>query len=158
MRLKPSPWGVGIFRHLNSRGSQVRTRLAAGGRWIRTIGPWREGAGFCCGRRIAGDRTGAAQKGCHFYGVPMVRIHLPPADSQSLSRSVSGSRGRCGTASLVAVLCDCRRHWARCLAIGAGTRASVRAGKQPRPLLLTGTRSPVKTAPVAVTREVVRFL
>ena len=30
------------------------------GRWIRTIGPRHERADFCCGRRIAGDRTGAA--------------------------------------------------------------------------------------------------
>jgi hypothetical protein len=44
------------------RSIQVRTRLPAGGRWIRTIGPSREGAGFCCGRRFASDRTGAAQK------------------------------------------------------------------------------------------------
>ena len=34
--------------------SRIRTRLPAGGRWIRTIGPRRERAGFCCGRRIAG--------------------------------------------------------------------------------------------------------
>ena len=38
-----------------------------GGRWIRTIGPWREGTAFCCGRRIAGDRTGA-QKLVPFMG------------------------------------------------------------------------------------------
>src|SRR5205807_4823852 len=31
-------------------------RLSAGGRWIRTIGPCREGAGFCCGRRIGGNQ------------------------------------------------------------------------------------------------------
>src|SRR5580704_3153687 len=30
-------------------------RLAAGGRWIRTIGTWREGAGFCCGKRCGGS-------------------------------------------------------------------------------------------------------
>src|ERR1700723_1617823 len=28
-----------------------------------TIGSWREGAGFFCGRRIAGDRTGGAYWG-----------------------------------------------------------------------------------------------
>jgi hypothetical protein len=82
MRLKPSPWGVGIFRHLNSRGSQVRTRLAAGGRWIRTIGPWHETAGFCCGRRIAGTERGQPKRVVS-YAVPMVRIHLPPAESRA---------------------------------------------------------------------------
>jgi len=40
----------------------VRSRLAAGGRWIRTIGPRHERAGFCCGRRIAGP-NGGSQKG-----------------------------------------------------------------------------------------------
>jgi len=45
-----------------------------------------ERAGFCCGRRIAGPSAGS-QKGLFFYAVPMVRIHLPPADSLSLSRS-----------------------------------------------------------------------
>ena len=44
------------------RGSQVRRGLAAGGRWIRTIGPRHERAGFCCGRRIAGP-NGGSQKG-----------------------------------------------------------------------------------------------
>ena len=51
-----------------SRGSRpaavcVRHRLSAGGRWIRTIGPRHERAGFCCGRRITGT-NGAAKKGC----------------------------------------------------------------------------------------------
>jgi hypothetical protein len=35
----------GAFRpcaHARRRGCQVRARLAAGGRWIRTIGPWRQ--------------------------------------------------------------------------------------------------------------------
>src|ERR1700736_12199 len=44
-----------------------------------------ERAGFSCGRRIAGPSAGS-QKGLFFYAVPMVRIHLPPADSLSLSR------------------------------------------------------------------------
>jgi hypothetical protein len=44
-------------------GSPVRTRLGAGGRWIRTIGPWRERAGFRWGKRIASDRNwGIPQK------------------------------------------------------------------------------------------------
>src|SRR5690349_14459641 len=42
--------------------NQVRTRLPAGGRWIRTIGPRHERAGFCCGKRIAGP-NGDSQKG-----------------------------------------------------------------------------------------------
>jgi hypothetical protein len=37
-----------------TRESRVRKRLAAGGRWIRTSGTWREGAGFCCGKRMRG--------------------------------------------------------------------------------------------------------
>src|ERR1700732_1905452 len=41
---------------------EVRTRLSPGGRWIRTIGPRHERAGFCCGRRIAGP-NGGSQKG-----------------------------------------------------------------------------------------------
>jgi len=37
--------------------------LSAGGRWIRTLGSWREGAGFCCGRRIAGIAvTGSSER------------------------------------------------------------------------------------------------
>jgi hypothetical protein len=52
--------------------SQVRNRLSAGGRWIRTIGPWHEGAGFCCGRRIT--ETNGAAKRVVSYAVPMVRI------------------------------------------------------------------------------------
>src|ERR1700726_1603886 len=46
-----------------------RDGLSAGGRWIRTIGSWREGAGFFCGRRIAGDRTGAA-----YWGIERGRL------------------------------------------------------------------------------------
>ena len=64
---------------VSQRESQVRTGLPAGGRWIRTISPRHERAGFCCGRRIAG-RTGAAKRVVS-YAVPMVRIHLPPAGS-----------------------------------------------------------------------------
>src|SRR3984893_7533172 len=62
--------------------SQVRTGLFAGGRWIRTIGPCREEVGFRCGRRIAGMEGGQPTERCFFYGVPMVRIYLPPAASQ----------------------------------------------------------------------------
>ena len=34
---------------------------------------------FSCGRRIAGPNAGS-QNGLFFYAVPMVRIHLPPAE------------------------------------------------------------------------------
>src|SRR5580692_97558 len=51
--------------------------LPAGGRWIRTIGPWHETAGFCCGRRIAGTERGQPKRVVS-HAVPMVRIHLPP--------------------------------------------------------------------------------
>ena len=50
-----------------SRRHQVRIGLFAGGRWIPTIGPWHERAGFCCGRRITGT-NGAAKKGCFLRG------------------------------------------------------------------------------------------
>ena len=43
------------------RRRAVRRRLAAGGRWIRTIGPCREGAGLYCGDELGGS-TGAAKK------------------------------------------------------------------------------------------------
>jgi hypothetical protein len=67
-----------------AEGPMVR-RLAAGGRQLRTIGPGTKEPVFCCGRRIAGPSAGS-QKGLFFYAVPMVRIHLPPADSPSLAR------------------------------------------------------------------------
>jgi hypothetical protein len=38
--------------------SQVRTRLSAGGRWIRTIGPCREGAGYIAEGEFARGSTG----------------------------------------------------------------------------------------------------
>jgi hypothetical protein len=41
-------------------GSQVRSGLSAGGRWIRTIGPCREGAGLYCGGELGG-LTGQAK-------------------------------------------------------------------------------------------------
>ena len=45
--------------HFTSRSGAAITRMpssqASGGRWIRTIGSWCEGAGFFCGGRIAGD-------------------------------------------------------------------------------------------------------
>src|ERR1700726_2011038 len=41
--------------------------LSPGGRWIRTIGPRHERAGFCCGRRIAGP-NGGSQKGLFSCG------------------------------------------------------------------------------------------
>ena len=49
------------------RPNRVRTQLSAGGKWIRTIGPWHERAGFCRGRRIAG-LNGVAKKGCFVCG------------------------------------------------------------------------------------------
>jgi hypothetical protein len=49
------------LRPARAQGPEVR-RLAAGGRWIRTIGPRHERADFCCGRRIAGP-NGGAKKG-----------------------------------------------------------------------------------------------
>jgi hypothetical protein len=54
------------LRPARAQGPKVR-RLAAGGRWIRTIGPRHERADFCCGRRIAGP-NGGAKKGCFLCG------------------------------------------------------------------------------------------
>jgi hypothetical protein len=63
-------------RQSGSRG------LSAGGRWIRTIGPWHETADFCCGRRIAGTERGsqsgeptipACQSNNAFAPIPAVR-------------------------------------------------------------------------------------
>jgi hypothetical protein len=65
-------------------GSRVRSCLAGGGRWIRTIGPRRERTGLCCGIRTGGIETGAAHKELFLCGVPTVRIHLPPAESRVL--------------------------------------------------------------------------
>ena len=49
---------IGILAQRHDReGPRVR-RLTAGGRWIRTFGPCREGAGLYCGRRIARGSTG----------------------------------------------------------------------------------------------------
>ena len=48
--------------------SQVRNRLSAGGRWIRTIGPCREGTGLCCGIRTGGSKRGQPTKSCSFAG------------------------------------------------------------------------------------------
>jgi len=60
------------------RGSQVRTRLPAGGRWIRTIGPRHERAGFVAEGELR-DRTGAAKKGgelieCIAAGAPVRKL------------------------------------------------------------------------------------
>jgi hypothetical protein len=45
-----------------------------------------EGSGLNRGRRIAGDRRGQPTNSCFFYGVPTVRIHLPPPTSQLRTR------------------------------------------------------------------------
>src|SRR6202048_4250671 len=66
--------------------NQVRTRLSAGGRWIRTIGPRHERAGFCCGRRIA-EPNGDSQKG-------LFLIRYRWFESISLHRRVRISRSR----------------------------------------------------------------
>ena len=58
--LLPARWFILGFG--GAPESQIRTRLPAGGRWIRTVGPRHERAGFCCGRRIAGP-NGGSQKG-----------------------------------------------------------------------------------------------
>jgi hypothetical protein len=39
--------------------SQVRIGLAAGRRWIRTISPWRDGAGYIAEGELRGDRRGS---------------------------------------------------------------------------------------------------
>src|SRR5580693_3679504 len=49
---------LGLFGHYPPE-SQVRTRLRAGGRWIRTIGPCREGAGYIAKGEFARDRRAA---------------------------------------------------------------------------------------------------
>ena len=61
-------------------GPEVR-RLIPGGRQIRTIGPGAKEPVFVAEGELR-DRARAAKKGC-FFAVPMVRIHLPPAESQS---------------------------------------------------------------------------
>ena len=48
---------LGLFGHYPPE-SQVRTRLRAGGRWIRTIGPCREGAGYIAKGEFARGSTG----------------------------------------------------------------------------------------------------
>jgi hypothetical protein len=47
---------------VRDRLARAVRRLCARGRWIRTIGPRHERAGFCCGRRIA-EPNGGSQKG-----------------------------------------------------------------------------------------------
>ena len=76
--------------------NQVRTRLPAGGRRIRTIGPQHERAGFCCGRRIAGP-NGGSQKGCFLCGTDS--SNPSPSSGESATNParatpVSGARGR----------------------------------------------------------------
>src|ERR1700694_4255732 len=63
--------------------------LAGGGRWIRTLGPRHERAGFCCGRRIAGP-TGAAKKGCFLCGTD--GSNPSPSSRESVSRPHPRSR------------------------------------------------------------------
>src|SRR5271165_2156547 len=64
--LKSFGWGIRALHQLGCSddgaisSSPAPYHLAGGGSRIRTIGSWCEGAGFFCGRRIAGDRTGAA--------------------------------------------------------------------------------------------------
>src|ERR1700746_3786148 len=69
--LKSFSWGIGALRQLFASDDGAISfaacpipslRWRAGGRWIRTIGPRHERAGFCCGRRIAGP-NGGSQKG-----------------------------------------------------------------------------------------------
>ena len=79
--------------------SPIRTELPAGGKWIRTIGPWHERAGFCCGSRIAGTERGQPKRVVS-YAVLMVRIHLPRAVSQQRTVPAVGQRAPFGTVSI----------------------------------------------------------
>src|SRR6266436_1543158 len=63
-----------------SYGDQVRRRLSAGGRWIRTIGPRKDR--FLLRKANCGTERGQPKRVVS-YTVPMVRIHLPPAGSLS---------------------------------------------------------------------------
>src|SRR5260370_31999969 len=49
------------------------------GIWIRTIGLWRERAGFFMRKAKLRGPNGVAKRFV-WYAVPMVRIHLPPGD------------------------------------------------------------------------------
>ena len=69
------------FRHLDG-GSQVRIRLAAGAKWIRTLGPT---LGIIVSRSLLSSRPVPLwESGNHHFanGEPKVRIHLPPPASQ----------------------------------------------------------------------------
>src|SRR6266478_9472784 len=66
-----------------SYGDQVRRRLSAGGRWIRTIGPRKDR--FLLRKANCGTERGQPKRVVS-YAVPMVRIHLPPAESQQRTR------------------------------------------------------------------------
>jgi hypothetical protein len=59
-------------------GIRFRSGLLAGGRWIRTIGPRR--GRFLLRKANCGTERGQPKRVVS-YKVPMVRIHLPPAES-----------------------------------------------------------------------------
>jgi hypothetical protein len=60
---------------------QVRTRLAAGGRWIRTSGSWSRDR-----QTAMGDGTTVCKNGSRSVGEPKARIQLPPAGSRARTR------------------------------------------------------------------------
>src|SRR6266404_5971347 len=84
-RRRPRRWRTPTVIDGIAPENQVRTGLPAGGRWIRTIGPRHERAGFCCGRRIAGP-NGGSQKG-------LLLMRYRWFESISLQRRVSSELG-----------------------------------------------------------------
>src|SRR6266404_499335 len=95
-RRRPRRWRTPTVIDGIAPENQVRTGLPAGGRWIRTIGPRHERAGFCCGRRIAGP-NGGSQKGCFLCGTDS--SNPSPSSGESATNParatpVSGARGR----------------------------------------------------------------
>src|SRR6266446_2106014 len=80
---------------VRDRLARAVRRLCARGRWIRTIGPRHERAGFCCGRRIA-EPNGSSQKG-------LFLIRYRWFDSISLQRRVSNEPQGKVTAEAVAI-------------------------------------------------------
>jgi hypothetical protein len=62
-------------------------RLFAGGRWIRTIGPRHERAGFVAEGELR-DRTGAAKKGCFLCGTD--GSNPSPSSAESAANFVFG--------------------------------------------------------------------
>src|SRR6201987_523210 len=73
--------GGGCRGRSRPRESRFRKRLAAGGNWIRTIGPWHERAGFVAEGELR-DRTGY-QKGCFVCGTD--GSNPSPSSRQSVS-------------------------------------------------------------------------